>query len=206
MPLTTLLWLALLVVLGLLFVVTLRRMSALVARTRDLERYQRAVESLDNRFATAVGPLVRGLDETRRHAGDPSSVRDQLAEAQAVLAQLQRDTRALEPPAPLAGTVAPLAGDVDRAVRAASMVEHGLGSMVRASLGRDLEAQTSLKRGSLNLRHAQEAFALRVREIAGLRPADLAPGARHPGTYPASVGIYAAPGDEDLDAGFEPRM
>lgn len=206
MPLTTILWLALLVVLALLFVVTLRRMSALVARTRDLERYQRAVAALDGRFGEAVQPLVRGLDETRRHAGDPVALRDQLTGTQAALAALQVDVRALQAPAPLVITIAPLAGDIDRAVRAASFVEHGLGALTRSSLGRDLEAQTSLKRGALNLRHAQEAFGLRAREIAALRPVDVAPGAAHRSAVPTQIGFYGVDDAEELEGRFDPRM
>jgi hypothetical protein len=206
MPPSTILWLALLVVLALLFVVTLRRMSALVARTRDLERYQRAVEAIDRRFAAAVQPLVRGLDETRRHAGDPDALSERLTETQGVLAALQVEIRALAAPPPLVGTVAPLAGDIDRAVRAASLVEHGLGALARSSLGRDLEAQTSLKRGALNLRHAQEAFGLRAHEVASLRPVDIAPGATHRSSVPAQIGVYGPADGEDLDGRFDPRM
>ena len=48
--------------------------------------------------------------------------------------------------------------------------------LTNTSIGRDLEAQTSLKRGALNLRHARDAFAERARKVADLRPADLVPG------------------------------
>lgn len=205
MELTTILWLLLLVVLALLFAITLRRMSALVARTRALEGFQAAVESLDRRFAGVVEPLVRALDETRRHAGDPVALAEQVTAAQAVIDELRAECRALAAPALLAGVPPALAGDLDRAARAASHVEHGLGSMVRASLGRDLEAQTALKRGTLNLRHAQEAFSLRAREVARLRPADLAPGAP-PSAIAAPLAVYAAGDVEDVGAGFEPRM
>ncbi len=205
MPWPTLVWLALLVVLALLFVVVLRRASMLVARTRSLERFQGAVESLDHRFAAVVGPLVAGLDEIRRHAGDPAALRDQLTETQAVLDQLQGEAGGLAAPVGLVGTATAMRGDLDRAQRAASLVEHGLASMVNTTLGRDLEAQTSLKRGALNLRHAQGAFALRAREVAALRPADLLPGApRPPGR--AAAGGDPADGSDDLNGSFDPRM
>jgi hypothetical protein len=206
MPLTTLLWLALLVVLALLFALTLRRMSALIARTRDLERFQRAVESLDRRFAGTVQPLVQSLDETRRHAGDPATLQEQLTDAQAVLANLQVESRALGAPPRVVGVVAALAGDIDRAVRAASLVEHGLGAMANKSIGRDLEAQTSLKRGALNLRHAQEAFGIRARDVAELRPADLASGAAGRRAAAAPLSVYPAGDPDDLEGRFDPRM
>ncbi len=205
MPLPTLLWLALLVFLALLFTVTLRRMSELIARTRNLERFQQAVESVDLRLAAVVGPLVGNLVEIRRQAGDPAALQAQLTETQATLDVLVNEANALPAPAGLVGIATAMRGDLDRAQRAASLVEHGLATMVNTTIGRDLEAQTSLKRGALNLRHAQGAFALRAREVAALRPADLLPGAA------GSAGRTALERDrmddpEDFDGRFDPRM
>jgi hypothetical protein len=205
MPWPTLVWLALLVVLALLFVATLRRASALAARTRSLERFQGAVDSLDRRFAAIVGPLVAGLDEIRHHVGDPAALRDQLTATQAGLDELQNEAEVLAAPTGLVGMVTLMRGDLDRAQRAASLVEHGLASMVNTTIGRDLEAQTSLKRGSLNLRHAQGAFALRAREVAALRPADLLPGAPRRASE-AGGGIDSTAESDELNRSFDPRM
>jgi hypothetical protein len=191
------LWLGLLAVLAGLFVLTTRRMSALVRRTRDLEGFQQAVDALDRRFAGVVAPLVRSLDETRRHAGDPEALRDRATESEAVLQALASEARSLAAPAALAATASALEWEVDRAVRAASLVVHGLASLGTTSIGRDLEAQTALKRGSLNLRHAQEAFARRAREVSRLRPNDLAPGGAIPASLSAPGGRWTA---EDEDA------
>ena len=197
MPLSTILWLGLLVVLAFLFVVTLRRMSQLIARTRGLERFQKAVEGLETRFVGSVGPLVRELDDSRRHAGDPVTLRDRLAEAQTVLGQLREESTTLAAPAGLTAAVTCLAGDLDRAIRAASLVEHGLAAGATASLGRDLEAQTSVKRGALNLRHAQEAFTARTREIAMLRPADIVPGGTVRSAVAAPLPVYPVSESEE---------
>jgi hypothetical protein len=205
MPWPTLVWLALLVVLALLFVATLRRASALAARTRSLERFQGAADSLDRRFAAIVGPLVAGLDEIRHHVGDPAALRDQLTATQAGLDELQNEAEGLAAPTGLVGMVTLMRGDLDRAQRAASLVEHGLASMVNTTIGRDLEAQTSLKRGSLNLRHAQGAFALRAREVAALRPADLLPGAPRRASE-AGGGIDSTAESDELNRSFDPRM
>jgi hypothetical protein len=205
MPWPTLVWLALLLILALLFVATLRRASALAARTRSLERFQGAVDSLDRRFVAMVGPLVAGLDEIRRHVGDPAALRDQLTATQAGLDELRNEAEELAAPTGLVEMVTALRGDLERARRAASLVEHGLASMVNTTMGRDLEAQTSLKRGSLNLRHAQGAFALRAREVAALRPADLLPGA--PRRVPdVGGGFDSAAESDDLNRSFDPRM
>jgi hypothetical protein len=178
MELVAILWLALLLALVVLFVSAFRRMRALVARTRELERFQGAVESIDRRLAGVVDPLVHGLDETRRHAGDPTSLAAKASEAQAVLDALTSETRTLGVPAGLAVPVGPMATELERASRAAALVEHGLAALANAGIGRDLEAQTSIKRGTLNLRNARDAFALLARQVAEIRPADLAPGAR----------------------------
>lgn len=175
MELATILWLAFLVALALLFLRVVLRMRALVARTKGLERVQLAVESLDVRLAGVVDPLVRGLDETRRHAGDPASLSAAAVEAQAVIEVLTAEARAMAVPAGIPVPVAAMTAELERAARAASLVEHGLAAMTPASLGRDLEAQTSIKRGTLNLRNARDAFALLAGQVAAIRPSDLAP-------------------------------
>jgi hypothetical protein len=114
-----------------------------------------------------------------------------------MLESLRGECRALPAPSLAAGLVAALVGDLDRAMRAASLVEHGLGAMAGTSLGRDLEAQTSLKRAALNLRHARESFAQRARDVAALRPADVAPGAP-PAAVSAPLGVYSGGEMDDL--------
>jgi hypothetical protein len=171
-----LVWLALLVALGLLAASILRRMSVLAGRTRELERYQAAVASIDLRLGAVVDPLVRGLDETRRRSGDPASLAVAATEAQVVIDGLAAETRALSAPAGLVAPAAEMCAELERAARAASLVEHGLGALANAGIARDLEGQTSVKRGALNLRNARDAFGLLARRIAEIRPADLATG------------------------------
>ncbi len=208
MQLVTIVWLAILGLLLVLFIVTLRRMSALVSRTRTLERFQAAIESLNLRLATAVGPLVRALDEARRHAADAARTTEILTHAQSVLDDLRAELERLEPPGPAADAVTGMRGELARAIRAASLVEHGLGAMQGKSLGRDLEAQTALKRGALNLRHAQDAFGQHARRVAELRPADLAgvAGPSHPPVGSTPEGAYQGLDADDLEGGFDPRM
>jgi hypothetical protein len=166
-------WLIVLATLGVLFIVVLRRMSVLVGRTRDLERFQQGSRAVDGRLASTIEPLVSRLDEIRRRAGDPQALAEQLEPAQATLRLLADDARRLRPPAPLRSLAAAVVEEVERAGRAADMVEHGLDALVAGRSGRELEAQTSLKRGALNLRHAREASARLVAEIERVRPADL---------------------------------
>ena len=210
LPLGVLLWLAVLVALAALFAKTYRRMSTLTTRTHDLEHFQAAVDSLDRRFEGVTQPLLRGLDAARRHAGDPAGLPDLVTEAQAVIDELTGETSALAAPEGLAPVVTAMTGDLERAGRAVMFVEHGLGMMTNTSIGRDLEAQTSLKRGALNLRHARDAFAARARRVADLRPVDMAPGTPARNGQPATLASYpvadASADAEDGEGAFEPRM
>jgi hypothetical protein len=205
------LWLALIGVLaGLLtvFLVTTRRMSVLIARTRDLERLQRTVESIDVRLAAVIDPLVARLDEIRRRAGDPQALARDLEPAKAMLEDLAAETRSLHLPQVLAHQEAVMVHEMERAVRAAELVEHGLDAMLAARGHRELEAQTSLKRGALNLRHAREAFGYAVADVVAMRPADVAvrPGYASRGTAPTSRPVPTELADSDDDGSFEPRM
>jgi hypothetical protein len=206
MGLQTIVWLLVLFVLAMLFVVVLRRMSTLIARTRDLERYQRAVAGLDLRSAAVVDPLVRELDEARRHAANPGALRDAVTAVQVTAAELAAEARGLATPTPLVSTTVSLIAELDRAARAADMAEHGLSALSSGTRGRDLEAQTSLKRGALNLRHAREAIARLARDVAALRPVDLATPMLPRTTTSPGLATYHVPGPDDGDAPFEPRM
>ncbi len=87
--------------------------------------------------------------------------------------------------------------ELERAVRAAELVGHGLDALVADRGGRDLEAQTSLKRGTLNLRHATEAASRIVAEIAAVRPGDLLTRSDQADALRSSVPTYIVDGDLD---------
>ena len=70
LPQGAVLWLVVLGALAVVAFITMRRMSALAARTRTLERFQNGVTSIDVRLATTADPFVGQLDEIRRRSGD----------------------------------------------------------------------------------------------------------------------------------------
>jgi len=192
-----LLGLIVLVALAVLFLLTVRRLSTLVGRTRTLERYQKHVSHLDRRLATTADPFIGQLDEIRRRSGDPRNLAEAMPGAQDALRAIAADARTAKVPHGLGREASAFAVELERAVRAAEMVGHGLDALVADRGGRDLEAQTSLKRGALNLRHAREAATRIANEIGRVRPADLRtrsdrPDARHP-----SVATYLVDGDVD---------
>src|SRR5262245_17385600 len=112
MPLQTLVWLLVLFVLAMLAIRVLRRMSTPMARTRDLERYQKAVAGLDTRSAAVVDPLVRELDEARRNSANPQALRDTVTAVQVQVAELGAEARALPTPAPLVATTVSLVAEL----------------------------------------------------------------------------------------------
>ena len=57
-----LLWIVVLTVLIALFLLTLRRLSVLVGRTRSLERYQKQTRQLAERLAATADPFVTQLE------------------------------------------------------------------------------------------------------------------------------------------------
>ena len=62
---------------------------------------------------------------------------------------------------------------VERARRALEMVEHGTAIMVTVRRGpRELEAQTAIKRGYLNVLHAREAIARQAQAASALSVGD----------------------------------
>lgn len=205
----TTLWILLLAALAILFVLVLRRMSRLIARTHELERFQRVAGQLDRRFAEAADPVVSRLDEIRRRGGDPHALAAELPAAyDAVRAAAAEAQSSLRAPVALASHAAALVRELERAVRALELVEHGLDSLVAARGPRELEAQVSLKRGALNLRHARGAFTATARAIAAVGPADLAVAAQARASRPSGmVPTYIVDGiDPEPERSFDPRM
>jgi hypothetical protein len=73
-------------------------------------------------------------------------------------------------PAGLGGVRDDIVAELERASRALDMVEHGRSIMASARVrGREIEAQTAVKRGYLNLLHAREAIVRHAGRAAAWR-------------------------------------
>ena len=90
--------LALFLALAALFLLVLQRASQLVARTREHERFQRAVAELDIRFGLTIDPVIGGLDDIRRHGIGADALAEVLAKAGDELRSEIADARALRDP------------------------------------------------------------------------------------------------------------
>jgi hypothetical protein len=171
------LWLVVLVALGVLFARTARRMTRLAARTRELGAYQTALAELSARTAVAVDPVIAHLDEVRRRSGDPVRVAASVARAAEEIAAACEDAGALRSPLGLEESGAHVVFELERIGRALDLIDHGLTGLVGVRGPRELEIQTTLKRGALNLRHARDAIAAVASDIASARPSDMGEGA-----------------------------
>jgi hypothetical protein len=151
------------------------------------------VVAVNKGLAEIVDPLANHLDEVRRGSRDPAEVGVEIEAALAALRELSRRARVVKAPAPLQDRVVLLAWEVDRAVRAADMAGHGLSQIGRIRHDAGTEAHTSLKRGTLGLRHAREAVTRLMISLAKLTPAEVRSMPRL-----RSGSIPTPPVDEDL--------
>ena len=99
--------------------------------------------------------------------------RDTIVAATDAVQRYTEEARALKPPSQGQRIRSDLVADLERAERALGMVEHGTTTMLTARRGpRELEAQTSIKRGYLNLIHAREAIARHALDAEALPSAN----------------------------------
>ena len=154
--------------------VVLRGTGKIVARTREVDQFRGAVKDLAARADASLGGAAGQIDAVRRRQVDPGPDRGH-----------DRGRHRRRPalhgggPRPEAAQPGPadprsdLVADLERAERALGMVEHGTTTMLTARRGpRELEAQTSIKRGYLNLIHAREAIARHALDAEALPSAN----------------------------------
>jgi hypothetical protein len=143
--------------------VVLRGTGKIVARTREVEHFRGAVKDLAARVDASLGGAAGQIDAVRRRQVDPDLIGETLIAASDAVRRYADEARALRGPSQSGRIREDLVSELERAGRALEMVEHGATIMVSVRRGpRELEAQTAIKRGYLNLIHAREAFARRA--------------------------------------------
>jgi hypothetical protein len=161
------------VVLAAVFIVLFRRASRALTRTRDDERFRRAVEDLAARIDESLAGVIERIDAVRRHQVAATTIEPNLGAARDAVARYAEEATALRGPVPADDVRANLLAELERAARALEMASHGCTLMTAASGGhRELEAQTAIKRGYLNALHAREAIARHAADLASGLPAD----------------------------------
>jgi hypothetical protein len=155
------------------FTVILRRAGRLLAATREVERFRRQVGDLGGRIETSLGEISGRVDALRRGQLDATAISDDLTASLEAVSLYADEARALQPPAAATRIRAGLIDELERASRAIGMIEHGCGIQISARAGaRELEAQTAIKRGYLNVLHAREAIHRYRLDAAAITPSD----------------------------------
>jgi hypothetical protein len=148
------------VILLALFALVLRRAGRFVAATREVERFRRQLGDLATRIETSLGEVCARIDGVRRGQFGADTLGDDIAASLDAVTKYADEARALHPPPDGIRIRNEIVAELERAGRALEMVEHGREIQVSArSAGREIEAQTSIKRGYLNVLHAREAIA-----------------------------------------------
>ncbi len=166
MPVELILPLAIFVALVAVFLVVLRRISVLLAESRESASFRRSVEDLASRVDATLGDIVARVDALRRQQIEADEIVAPLDHSLEALLSYSAEARALGGSPVTAGPRAAFAAEIDRADRALQMVEHGAAILGSVSSGqRFAEAQTAIKRGYLNVLHARDAIARHAGEI-----------------------------------------
>ncbi len=168
MELVVLLPIAAFIALAVGLVVVFRGTGRIVARSRELASFQRAVKDLAADIDASLAGAAGQIDAVRRHQIAPDTIQDTIAAATQAVQRYTDEARDLGGSRQTRTIRLDLVDDLERAARALAMVEHGTAIMVTSRGPRQLEAQTSIKRGYLDLLHAREAIARHAVEAAAL--------------------------------------
>ena len=148
------------VALLLALLVFLRKAGQILSETRERELFRRSVTDLVERVETSLDGVCSRIDAVRRRTLAAEAIQENLSAASDAVERYGEEARALRVSGPATEIRAAIVADLERAGRALQMVEHGcaiMATLTRAH-GRELEAQTSIKRGYLNILHAREAM------------------------------------------------
>ena len=155
--------------LAVLFALILRRAGRLLRTMREADAFRSAVADLAARIDISLGGVVERIDAVRRHQLPSDAIDENLTAATEAVQRYADEAQALRAPPVLSRQRESLVAELERAGRALETVVHGA-ELLTTQPGpvRELEAQTSIKRGYLNLIHAREAIRRVAIETATL--------------------------------------
>jgi hypothetical protein len=158
-------------------VVVFRGTSRIAARTREIHQFRGGVKDLAARVDAQIEAAAGRIDAVRHHQAGPEVISQTVVDASEALERYGDEARALRGPRRAQSIRDDLVAELERASRALGMVEHGANMLASSRRGsRELEAQTSIKRGYLNLIHAREAIARQALRADDLRLDEKSPG------------------------------
>lgn len=160
--------------------IVLRRAGRIVARTREVETFKAAVSDLVARVDTSLEGATSRIDAVRRGQLGGETIGPTIEAAVDAVGRYTDEARAIDGPPAGIEIRDDIVHELERAGRALAMVEHGAAILAQVRRrGRELEAQTAIKRGYLNLLHAREAI-----DRHGARARTLEPAPEPPPTNP----------------------
>ena len=137
-----------------------RRTGAVLQRTRVAESFRGDIADLARRIERSLGDVSILIDALRRRAAEPEDVRPSLEAARDAVERYAEEARNLGGPRSTAARRQGMVAELERAGRALELVDHGCAvAMASRRLDHAPEAETSVKRGYLNLIHARESIA-----------------------------------------------
>jgi hypothetical protein len=158
------------VALAALTAIVLRRAGTIVARSREMEGFRSSVTDLGHRIDTSLDGAIGRIDAVRRGQVGAETIGPTIEAATDAVERYTEEAHALRGPAEAIAIRDDIVAELERAGRALAMVEHGATILAQVRRrGRELEAQTSLKRGYLNLLHAKEAIDRHALRVEGLQ-------------------------------------
>ena len=151
--------LVILVALAVAVALFIRRAAKMLYRTRVAEGFRGEALDLSRRVTQSLFEVAVVVDRVRRRDTDGEAIRGSLSAARDAVERYADEARSLTTPATAQATQARMVEELERAGRALELVEHGC-DLARDGnrMERGPEADTSIKRGYLNLVHAREAF------------------------------------------------
>ncbi len=133
-------------------VVVFRRTGHIAGRARETEGFRSAIRDLCARIEVSLAGATAKIDQVRHHELTPDAISDTLVAATDAVERYIEEAKTIKTPPTAMPIREDLVTGLERASRALATVEHGATIMVSVRGGaRELEAQTSIKRGYLNL-------------------------------------------------------
>ena len=168
--------LILLALLVFVLVLLARRAARALAVSRAATAFQQDVVGLSDRVTPVVEELVRRVDAVRRHQLPAEEIRETLAQAHGTFEGERDVIAAWRLPDGFTTLVGDLAEDLERLERAVETIDFGTQLVVTGTnRQRELEAQTAIKRGYLNLLHARQSFHDHIATVASRAAATRGP-------------------------------
>jgi hypothetical protein len=162
------------VALAIALVIFVRRLGRAVAETRSRQSFRRLAGDLTSRACTSLDGVATRIDGLRRQTIAAHLVADNIEAASEAVRRYTEEAEAMSGLFGEARDVREaILTELRRADRALQLVEHGISILTSSARlrGRELEAQTSIKRGYLGILHARQALlrhGARAEELAAV--------------------------------------